>query len=286
MPNKPEPASRRRLLQTILASGMAAGGGLQLKTWSRPVVQSIVLPAHATLTGNGPSSGPGPRSLTDPCFLLVNCVNDGTQVAVQAGGQVVGPPGTVGGLNISVTLRLMNGNSVVDSAGPFNTTTAGNGAWGLIPASPQLFAAAQGDAVEGVVSSPDATFTPDTCRLPFDCSVSSEECSSEWDKSSLSFSQMTVCNVGDGPATCATSYEIWYAASGNPKNGSSVASGTVGPLGQTGCHDFLNEVVALCGDSQYSGGRFKVKAYQHPLHPGTGELWSDTYICGVGFEEE
>ena len=56
-----------------------------------------------------------------------------------------------------------------------------------------------------------------------------------WDKSSLSFVagcgvscdqiEVTVCNTGDGDMTTEVPWELWYAVSGNPKNGEIIATG-------------------------------------------------------------
>jgi len=50
-------SARRRLLKIIAGSGSAAvGAGLVHREWARPVVQAVVLPAHAqTSCGGGQS---------------------------------------------------------------------------------------------------------------------------------------------------------------------------------------------------------------------------------------
>jgi len=281
-------AARRRLLKKLITSGALGAGALHMRGWSAPVVQSIVLPVHAGMSGDTP------LLVTDPCFLTVTCINGGTQVQVQAGGQIVGPPAAIGGISVSVTLRLMNGNSVAATAGPYNAITASNGSWGPLPVPAAVFDASLGNAVEGVVSSPDATFTPDRCRRPYICSSSPPkppECDpNNWDRSSLSFNGLILCNTGDGPALCETRYEILCAppgTPGGPQNGTVIASGVVGPLGDSGCHDFTSQVQSLCGECT---GNLIVRAIQHPLHglPNGGtpkndddnDLWSEAYSCG------
>lgn len=101
--------------------------------------------------------------------------------------------------------------------------------------------------------------------------------SGEWDKSSLSFngpygsscSQIyaTVKNgAGSRDMAGPVRYEVYWAASGNPKVGTIVASG---------------EIPALDSGESYKltytptkAGVYKFKAYQRNGHPGKGELWS------------
>lgn len=105
-----------------------------------------------------------------------------------------------------------------------------------------------------------------------------------WDKSSLSFSggcsgncqevKATVCNGKDsrdmqGP----TAYQVYYVPSGNPKNGSVVASGSIPALKSGEC-------VQLTYNPNNVSGVYMFRAEQRPGHPGTGELWSDE--CSVG----
>ena len=101
------------------------------------------------------------------------------------------------------------------------------------------------------------------------------ECSVEWDKSSYVFRTpncsdftVNVCNTGDKPGTCPVKYEIWYIAKGNPKNGSIVGTNEIPAIG-LGCGtiDFFTQVTA--------SGKYKVKVFQHPGHPGSGVLWSE-----------
>ena len=105
----------------------------------------------------------------------------------------------------------------------------------------------------------------------------------EWDKSSLSFNgsctgncevvQAQVCNTGDGDMAGTSSYEVYWAASGNPKDGTVVASGTIPALNSGEC-------TTLTYDPNGSAGNYMFKAYQRPGHPGQGVLWSDE--CSIG----
>jgi outer membrane biosynthesis protein TonB len=103
-----------------------------------------------------------------------------------------------------------------------------------------------------------------------------------WDKSSYSVTSgggttdcgaltVTVCNVGDGSATCPVYYEIYRQAPNTPGNpvqsGNMVTSGTIPPLGN-GCG-----VISFAGAvATYGPGDYQVLVYQHPEHPGSGTL--------------
>lgn len=111
----------------------------------------------------------------------------------------------------------------------------------------------------------------------------------EWDKSSLTFIpgctgncevvKAKVCNTGSDMAG-PTTYEVYWAASGNPKSGVVVASGTIPALKAGQC-------ITLTYDPKTnpngSAGNYMFKAYQRPGHPsndGNAELWSDQ--CSIG----
>lgn len=98
------------------------------------------------------------------------------------------------------------------------------------------------------------------------------------DKSSLSFSGgcdaacklivVEVCNTGDGDMTGSSSWELFYAASGNPKNGTVIDGGDIMALKAGQCQ-------TLTYNPENQPGNYMFKAYQMPDHPGTGVLWSD-----------
>ena len=105
----------------------------------------------------------------------------------------------------------------------------------------------------------------------------------EWDKSSLYFDgdcegdceeiQATVCNGDDsGDMAGSTTWELYWIASGNPKNGTVIANGTINPLAASEC-----QVLTYDPGENPNGasGNYMFKAYQRPGHPGTGELWSE-----------
>jgi hypothetical protein len=104
-----------------------------------------------------------------------------------------------------------------------------------------------------------------------------------WDKSSLYFSgvcsgncqqvKAKICNGEDsrdmkGP----TSFQVYYAPKGNPKNGSIVASGIVPALKSGEC-------TYLTYNPNNIAGNYMFRAEQRPGHPGTGVLWST--MCKV-----
>ena len=107
-----------------------------------------------------------------------------------------------------------------------------------------------------------------------------------WSRSSLSFTagcdgdceevQTTVCNVGDGDMEDSVPWQLYYAASGNPKNGSVIASGSLGPLDSGDCE-------TLTYDPEGVSGNYMFRAEQEEGHPGQGELWSDAceIVCEV-----
>ena len=101
-----------------------------------------------------------------------------------------------------------------------------------------------------------------------------------WNKSSLEFQGSTnydsatgtvsayLCNVGDGDMIGSVPWELYYASRGNAKNGSIIATGSVGPLA-------AGECIWIMATSAEGDGNYKFRAEQEPGHPGIGELWSD-----------
>jgi YqxM protein len=96
-----------------------------------------------------------------------------------------------------------------------------------------------------------------------------------WDNSTLVYSisggncdevYATFCNDGQAMQG-TTTYEVYFAASGNAKNGTMVASGTVDALDAGACEE-------LSYDPDGVLGNYIFKVYQRPGHPGTGVLWS------------
>ena len=104
------PEQRREALRRILAGGgIVIGADVLPDKWSNPVVDSVILPAHAA------------TSLADPCSLSVTPVSGGYQVVVSG---FVSPPS--GGVDLQILVELLSGNTVVDSD-TTSATTAANG---------------------------------------------------------------------------------------------------------------------------------------------------------------
>jgi YqxM protein len=134
------------------------------------------------------------------------------------------------------------------------------------------------DCIDGCPDDPDKT-EPGLCG----CGVPDTDCEVEWDRSSLHFDgdcegdcdeiAATVCNGADSEDMDGPSiWELYWAASGNPKNGVVIASGTIDPLAAGECQVLTYDP----GDnSNGASGNYMFKAYQRPGHPGTTELWSE-----------
>lgn len=104
-----------------------------------------------------------------------------------------------------------------------------------------------------------------------------------WDKSSLEFVgadcgpdyvQATIKNVGDGDMAGESTWELWFSAQGNPKQGERVAFGSFGPLAAG------EETTIVVNVSRV--GNYMFRAYQRPGHPGDCgdppelcDLWSE-----------
>lgn len=101
---EPSPERRRDSLRKLLAGGGIVIGAESLPgSWSRPLIDSVVLPAHAQ------------TSLADPCSLDITETSSGVDVIVNG---FVSPP--TGGVEVEILVELLSGGSVVDS----DTTTA------------------------------------------------------------------------------------------------------------------------------------------------------------------
>jgi YqxM protein len=107
----------------------------------------------------------------------------------------------------------------------------------------------------------------------------------EWDHSSLYFDEdygcqgdcdeisVTVCNGDDSEdMEGTTTWELYWIASGNPKDGTVIASGIINALAAGDCQILTYNPAH---NPNGASGNYMFKAYQRPGHPGTGELWSD-----------
>ncbi|MBN1179320.1 MAG: FecR domain-containing protein [Anaerolineae bacterium] len=126
---------------------------------------------------------------------------------------------------------------------------------------------------------PTATATPVPPPTPTPTGVPDE-----WDHSALYFASgcegdceqisATVCNeINAQNMAGPTTWQLYWAASGNPRDGVVVASGTVNPLAAGSCQVLEHD--------PSSSGNYSFKVYQRPGHPGVGETWSGTceLIC-------
>lgn len=112
MADKKPNDSRRKLLKSIAAGSGAVVAGKSLpESWSKPVVNSVLLPAHAeTTTGSGP--------IPAPC-----CDIDGTYCGIFGDGASIEITVESSGV---LTIVLQNGENTIDSSvdcdgGSFNT---------------------------------------------------------------------------------------------------------------------------------------------------------------------
>jgi len=106
--------------------------------------------------------------------------------------------------------------------------------------------------------------------------------STSWDKSSLVFNggngaecpeiYTQIKNGGSGNMSGSVDWKLFYAESGNPKNGEVVANGTFGPLDSGDSEELRVNLQDYHGEA----GNYMFKAYQMDGHPGTGALWSDS----------
>ena len=137
----------------------------------------------------------------------------------------------------------------------------------------------------GQCSRPTSTPTPNATPTPRPTSTPTPTPTSvptpgSWDKSSLSFNSFfgcqandctlvkaKICNWGDRNMAGTSTWEVYWIATGNPKNGAIVGSGTINALAKGQCQvlEFIPTV----------SGNYMFKAYQRPGHPGTGSLWSE-----------
>jgi len=133
-PAEPANRSRRKALKTIAAGSAAAGALAMTGKWSKPVVNSIILPAHAQATN---AAGPATctTQVTFACYAVdLGKAAHGKLVLPLAGVYVEGAiTPAQAGVAITVEIRtiLINQSSrtdtlqtTTDSSGSFNVTQA------------------------------------------------------------------------------------------------------------------------------------------------------------------
>ncbi len=133
-PTEPVNQSRRKALKTIAAGSAAAGALAMTGKWSKPVVNSIILPAHAQAT-NGAAPATCTTQVTFACYKVdLGKAAHGKIVLPLAGVYVEGDiTPAQAGVAITVEIRtiLINQSSrtdtlqtTTDSLGSFNVTQA------------------------------------------------------------------------------------------------------------------------------------------------------------------
>ncbi len=140
-PAEPVNQSRRKALKTIAAGSAAAGALAMTGKWSKPVVNSIILPAHAQATNAAAPIGtttPAPACTTQVTFACyavdLGKAAHGKLVLPLAGVYVEGAitPAQAGvAITIEIRTILINQSSrtdtlqtTTDSSGSFNVTQA------------------------------------------------------------------------------------------------------------------------------------------------------------------
>ena len=187
-PDAPKTQRRRRLLNILGISGSAA---FVPAFWSKPVVKSLILPAHAQTSPPEPS----PVSFSDPCSVtlqftpgqvgLYGCTGGQfTNVIPTVTGTVVGE-GDLSGITINIE-TILTGGSVGPQPINGTTTTDGGGNYsltldGLPPPSgvggPHIICTQDcdgnfpsGGGVQATASSPDPRLAGQAvCSTTFTC---------------------------------------------------------------------------------------------------------------------
>lgn len=112
----PELENRRRAVHRILAGGGLIAGSQALPgQWTKPVVDSVILPAHAV------------TSLTDPCLVTILEGNQSSSSVLVRVDGVISPP--TGGVDVSVLVEAIGGTG--DTDGPFNATSDADGTYSV-----------------------------------------------------------------------------------------------------------------------------------------------------------
>jgi TasA anchoring/assembly protein len=79
-----------------------------------------------------------------------------------------------------------------------------------------------------------------------------------------------------GQAMTGTSvWELWYASSGPPKQGTPIADGEIPALG-------AGQEYTIDEEAGEGSGNYMFKVSQRPGHPGDGVLWSNEIVFECG----
>jgi len=133
--SEPVNQSRRKALKTIAAGSAAAGALAMTGKWSKPVVNSIILPAHAQAT-----NGAGPATCTTQVASACYTVDrgkaaHGKAVLPLAGVQVQGAiTPAQAGVAITVEIRTVLINQSLPRTDTLHTTTDSSGSFNVTQA--------------------------------------------------------------------------------------------------------------------------------------------------------
>jgi len=128
--------SRRKALKTIAAGTAVAGGMALAGKWSKPVVDTIILPAHAQATNatepTDATTTAAPTTTAGTCSPVLE--RAGVSVVARSGGFItrvmiggaIQPPED--GVQIDIIIRATNSSGHTSTITPLNnpTTTQGN----------------------------------------------------------------------------------------------------------------------------------------------------------------
>lgn len=129
---------RRNALKTISGGSVLAAGGLMPNEWARPVIQTVLLPAHAqtslidVTTTPIPSTTPeGPPSTTQGCAcdgltITETSVNKTgrTSATVSASGTISSPNNCLVGFSVQVLFEGYTGNNCDAGGGTLVAATS------------------------------------------------------------------------------------------------------------------------------------------------------------------
>ncbi len=160
--SKPENAGRRKAVKTILGSvtGLVAFQVLPAK-WGTPIIEQIILPAHAAPSG---------VSLNDPCNVTSSSDFSSNPVVVNVSGFVTPP---TSGLTTTITASVSSGLLPLPSPVTVTTTTQLDGTFAATINITNPLGVFQVDVVTSVAGASgtaqcNVSFPPETAQ----CNVS------------------------------------------------------------------------------------------------------------------